>query len=193
MNRTLSISFSVLGAAAGAAFGVFLSKLEPQTRLIVGIISTLVAALTAGAIAWLAYHGAMSWGTAIPVIVTAVSFGASGLYGIISAYTEGFATGGFTPMTSGSLFMAGENGRPELMGTVRGKNAVANVNSIEDAMEKASYRGMVSAIAQANRDSSNTNNTPIILQLDGREIARANVRNTANALSRNYRIELNPR
>ena len=51
---------------------------------------------------------------------------------------------------------------------------------------------MTMAINQANQSNSN-DNQDIVLQLDGREIARANVKNTANALSRNYRIELNPR
>ena len=163
---------------------------------IVSVIGILATAFFGLALAVGAFHSAWSLGTAVVGMVAGMAL----VTGIIAQAKHSasqpvtFATGGFTPLTSGSLFMAGENGRPELMGTVRGKNAVANVNSIEDAMEQASYRGMVSAIAQANRDSSsNTDNTPIILQLDGREIARANVRNTANALSRNYRIELNPR
>ena len=173
-----------------------LSGLDPTIRAVAGALIMLIGVIAAATIAWAAHNTVISWGTALPLILASAGAAVAGFKNMFQGIqgVAGFATGGFTPLTSGSLFMAGENGRPELMGTVRGKNAVANVNSIEDAMEQASYRGMVSAIAQANRDSSsNTDNTPIILQLDGREIARANVRNTANALSRNYRIELNPR
>ena len=152
----------------------------------------LVSAITAAAVAYLAFQGAMSMGIAVPIIVTAVSVGAAAISGLISSSMEGFATGGFTPETSGSLFMAGENGRPELMGTVRGKNAVANVNSIETAMENASYKGMIMALNQNNKNKSN-DNRDIILQIDGKELARANVSNNADALSRNYRVEFKPR
>lgn len=191
--KILSISFSAIGIAAGVAFGYWLSTLDSSTRRTVGILTTLIAVLTAAAVAWAAYHTSMTLGVAAPLILTAVAFGAAGLYGIISSYTEGFATGGFTPKTSGSLFMAGENGKPELMGDIGGKNAVANVNSIEESMERASYRGMIMAISQSNANNSQQSNQDIVLQIDGKELARANVKNTANALSRNYKVELNPR
>lgn len=189
------VKLLAIGMSTFAIVDGMLSSLEPTMRAVAGALTLLAGAVIAATIAWAAHNTVISWGTALPIIMVSVGTAIAGLKNMFQGIqgVTGYATGGFTPMTSGSLFMAGENGRPELMGTVRGKNAVANVNSIEDAMEQASYRGMVSAIAQANRDSSNTNNTPIILQLDGREIARANVRNTANALSRNYRIELNPR
>ena len=191
--KILSASFSLIGIAAGVAFGSWLDTLDANTRKVVSIIGLLVSVLALGTVAWLAYHGAMTAGVAVPLILTAVSFGVASIYGLFSSAKElqGYATGGFTPETKGSLFMAGENGRPELMGTVKGKNAVANVNSIETAMEQASYRGMISAMSENSRN--NNDNRDIVLVIDGKELARANVKNTASALNRNYKVELNPR
>lgn len=159
---------TVIGILVASIFALVLAFSALKTAKVVGLFGLAAGLAIAG----------IAIGTTKRQIEQPVSIG-------------GYATGGFTPETTGSLFMAGENGRPELMGTVKGKNAVANVNSIESAMEAASYRGMVSAITESNRGNNST--TPIILAIDGKELARANVRNTANALSRNYKVELNPR
>ena len=188
----LTSAFTLLTSAVSGAYNLMTNWGNMSLgQKISTVMLTISSAILAVAFAVSAFRTAQTFGTgAVPII--------AGILGLIGAFTmiysqiSGFATGGFTPKTSGSLFMAGENGRPELMGTVGGKNAVANVNSIETAMEQASFRGMTMAINQANQSNSNENQD-IVLQLDGREIARANVKNTANALSRNYRIELNPR
>lgn len=97
-----------------------------------------------------------------------------------------FATGGFTPEVTGTLFQVGENGRPELMGSVRGKNAVANVQSIEGAMENAAYRGMTRALSTIGATQGSQRD--IVLNIDGKELTRATVKNMANELSKNYRV-----
>lgn len=102
-----------------------------------------------------------------------------------------YETGGFTPEITGSLFMAGENGRPELMGNVGGKNAVANVGSIESAMENASYRGMVKAISTASYSQSSQKD--IVLNIDGKELTRATIKDMAGLLNKNYRMQVLPR
>ena len=195
--------FGAVSAIVGLAIG--LSQVWDSLhgwQKVVGIIGLLTASFFGLALAVGAFHSAWSLGLAVAGIVA----GVMAVVGVIanagktaedyaknsSRFAGGFATGGFTPETTGSLFMAGENGRPELMGTVKGKNAVANVDSIETAMEQASYRGMAMAISQNNKMAQGDNKN-IILQIDGKELARANVKNTANALSRNYRVELNPR
>jgi len=99
---------------------------------------------------------------------------------------SGFATGGFTPEVTGSLFQAGEGGKPELMGSVRGKNAVANVQSIEGAMENAAYRGMTRALSSIG--TAQGSQKDIILNIDGKELTRATVKNMASELSKNYRV-----
>lgn len=186
--RALSISLSAIGfASALSGLLALFNGMENKDKILYG----LVTAIGALVVAIIALRTVSSMGVLLPILLTSLGAGIAGGIALIQGITN-YATGGFTPKTSGSLFMAGENGRPELMGTVGGKNAVANVNSIETAMEQASFRGMTMAINQANQSNSN-DNQDIVLQLDGREIARANVKNTANALSRNYRIELNPR
>lgn len=186
--RLLAIFVSIYSIVDG-----FLSSFPPETRMVVSAIGLITSALFALWIAILAIQTTLSWGTALPLIVGSIAVGVASIKGLISGASEisGYATGGFTPETTGSLFMAGENGRPELMGTVKGKNAVANVNSIETAMEQASYRGMISAMSENSRN--NNDNRDIVLVIDGKELARANVKNTASALNRNYKVELNPR
>lgn len=98
-----------------------------------------------------------------------------------------YSTGGFTPEVTGTLFQVGENGRPELMGSVRGKNAVANVQSIERAMENAAYRGMVRALSSTS-SAQQGSQKDIVLNIDGKELTRATVKNMASELSRNYRV-----
>lgn len=57
-----------------------------------------------------------------------------------------YATGGFPDV--GQMFIARENGIPELVGTMGGKNAVANNTQIEN--------GIYRAVLQAMRDSGNS-------------------------------------
>lgn len=123
----------------------------------------------------------------------------NGLFGKIGNFNPimptlgvvGYDTGGFTPEVTGSLFQAGEGGKAELMGSVGGKNSVANVDSIETAMENASYRGMVKAISTASSTSSSQKE--IVLNIDGKELTRATIKDTANLLSKNYRVQVSPR
>jgi len=192
-QKLATLGFSALGIAIGIGLFKALEGLDGKTKSWVGALFTLVGALTAVAIAVLAIQGALTLGIAIPIIVTAVSVGTAGLLTAINGSKEinGFATGGFTPEVTGSLFQAGENGRPELMGNVGGKNAVANVNSIETAMENASYRGMVKAISTAS--STSASQKDIVLNIDGKELTRATIKDTANLLSKNYRVQVSPR
>ncbi len=67
---------------AVAAFTVvdsLLGKLPDDIRPAVGAITTLVAAVAAGTVAWMAFHGTMTLGTAIPIILTAVGVGIAGI------------------------------------------------------------------------------------------------------------------
>lgn len=98
---------------------------------------------------------------------------------------RGYATGGFP---EDGLFFANSG---ELVGQFsNGRTAVANNDQITTgiamAVEPAVYRAVKSAMAAGNSGD-------IVLQLDGRELARANVGNNARALSSNYRIDLQPR
>lgn len=73
---------------------------------------------------------------------------------------KGHATGGFP--ASGSLFVANENGNPEMVGNWGGKAAVANNMQITEGITRAVQYGMRSAIAPltASMSSIASNSTP---------------------------------
>ena len=73
------------------------------------------------------------------------------------------AEGGF--LSSGEIYVARENGLPEMVGTVNGRPAVASNDQITDAIAEAVYGAIVSAMPQGN-------NTPVVIYMDGKEIAR---------------------
>lgn len=191
VQKVATLGFSALGIAIGIGLFKALEGLDGKTKQWVGGILGLAGAIAALAVAVLAVQGALTLGIAIPIIVTAVSVGTAGIMTAINGAKEiqGFATGGFTPEVTGTLFQVGENGRPELMGSVRGKNAVANVQSIEKAMENAAYRGMVRALSSTS-SAQQGSQKDIVLNIDGKEFARATVKNMASELNRNYRVNL---
>lgn len=96
---------------------------------------------------------------------------------------KGHATGGFP--TSGSLFVANENGNPEMVGNWGGKAAVANNMQITEGITRAVQYGMRSAIAPlASSISAMVNNaTPqlSVIGTTGRSAGTADqVQNMAN-------------
>ena len=76
-----------------------------------------------------------------------------------------YAQGGFPD--SGELFMARESG-PELVGRMGGRNVVANNAQIISGISEGVYEAVVSAMGQ----SSGNSDRPIIINLDGKQIAR---------------------
>lgn len=71
---------------------------------------------------------------ALNALTTISTVGTSGIFGGISGIKiPGFASGGF--IGDASLFMAGENGVPELLGTVGGRTAVASGEEITGIKE----------------------------------------------------------
>lgn len=74
-----------------------------------------------------------------------------------------FADGGYPE--SGQLFIARESG-PEMVGTIGGRTAVANNDQITNAIADAVYGAIISAMPQGG------SNTPIVITMDGKEIAR---------------------
>lgn len=63
---------------------------------------------------------------------------------------QGYANGGY-PAT-GQLFVARENGTPEMVGSIGSRNAVANNDQITAAISQAVYQ----AVREANRDTQNS-------------------------------------
>ena len=80
--------------------------------------------------------------------IAAVTAGVTALGEEISSFfdkkkTKAYASGGFP--SAGSLFLAGETGSPEMVGTINGRTAVANNDQITEAIASAVYNAIVSA------------------------------------------------
>lgn len=89
---------------------------------------------------------------------------------------RGFANGGYP--TSGEMFIARENGLPEMVGSIGGRTAVANNDQIVQAVSLGVYNAVVDAMGKTSGGSQ-----PITVQIDGREVFTA-VRNQNNNFKR---------
>lgn len=88
-------------------------------------------------------------------------------------FVPGFASGGVIPayaqggINSASLFMAHENGAPELVGRLGNHTAVANTSQMVDAMARGVYQAMSQVMANDNGQ------TEVNVYMDGRKVAQA--------------------
>ncbi|MBO5967261.1 MAG: hypothetical protein J6S14_02045 [Clostridia bacterium] len=82
-----------------------------------------------------------------------------------SIYLQGFASGGY--VQPGELFLAREAG-PELVGTIGGRTAVANNDQIVAAVSAGVFEAVTAAMG-----GSGSGGQAVIINLDGREIARS--------------------
>lgn len=90
----------------------------------------------------------------------------------VSAQWKKYATGGFP--TSGELFMARENGLPEMVGSFGGRTAVANNDQIVEGIEAGVERAMVRALSVTTQNSDRDIN--ITMRIGNEDIARATYR-----------------
>lgn len=147
-----------------------------KTEKIIAVLGGLAIAAAAAAAAVGALQSAWSLGVAAVAIVGGiVAIEAS----ISSAQKRAeknakidtksaFADGGF-PIT-GQAFIARENG-PELVGTIGKRTAVVNNDQIVQSVSLGVYNAVVDALSITN--DNNSNEQPIIIQIDGREVFRA--------------------
>lgn len=98
-------------------------------------------------------------------IFASTNFDSAGSFASGNYAPGGWATGGFPP--EGQLFVAREAG-PELVGTMGGRTAVANNDQIVAGISAGVYEAVVAAMGGGGGD-----NRPVIINLDGREIARS--------------------
>ena len=89
---------------------------------------------------------------------------------------KGYAIGGYP--ASGEVFIARENGLPEMVGSIGGRTAVANNDQIVQAVSLGVYNAVVDAMGKTSSGSQ-----PITVQIDGREVFTA-VRNQNNNFKR---------
>ena len=159
----LSMAFGALALAASyAVFSSIFNQFSEKTKQIIGIIGTLVAALTIGAMAWMAYHSARTLGIAVPVIGAAIGLGIASIKAAIPA----LATGGIVDQPT--VAMIGEGKYSEAV--------VPLGNSPQfKTMKEDIAASVVSSLAQTPpySDQLSRRNTPVILQVNGKEFARA--------------------
>ena len=77
-----------------------------------------------------------------------------------------FANGGYP--ASGEMFIARENGIPEMVGSIGGRTAVANNDQIVEAISIGVYNAYMDAMSR-----SGGNKQPTIVEINGREVFRA--------------------
>jgi len=110
-NKAGANSFATLATSATMAIGAFmivenlLSGLPAEIKPVVGAIGTLVAVIGAATVAWLAFHGTMTWGAAIPIILSAVGAGIASIKAMLpdaAAKGAGGVSGGGAAIPSSS-------------------------------------------------------------------------------------------
>ena len=119
MLKNLSSNVTGVGSAAStAALGVgalvagffladsVLNLIPEEIRSIAGALTASIAAIVAATVAWMAFHGTMTVGVAVPIILGAVGAGVAGVKAAV-----GMAKGGL--ITEPTLVLAGEAG-PEI-------------------------------------------------------------------------------
>lgn len=164
------IAFSALSAVMiGIAWYNALMQMDEGTRKIVATISILIGVLAAAISMWAAYHGAMSLGVAVPIVLGGIAAAIAGAVALTqpaeqAASAAKFADGGFT---KGNLFYAGERG-PEWVGRQGNTSTIMNDTQMSDIMRRSVAEG----VAIGNAGSYNNrreSRQPIILQVNGKK------------------------
>ena len=164
--KVLSVSIGLVGAAlAYAGLTAWFNQMDEGAKIVAGAVTVLVAALGAAAAAWLAFHGTMSLGVAIPVILTAVGAGVAGIQAIFSGI-QGFAEGG---ITDANFIMTHENGVREWVGRQGNSTAVVNDTQMSDVMGTAVRNGVLEALSY-NTGTNETFNITVQANLDGQKV-----------------------
>lgn len=155
----------------------FISELTGGFNILIPILSAIVAGFIAYKTAMIAVtvatwaktaadiaaKGVSTWGAFLPVGAAVVA-GAIGLTAGIITQVQGYKDGGHPP--EGDYFYAGEDG-PEFVGTIGGRNTVANQNDIKAGIAEGTYEGIVKA---NSLKTSRSGGQTIKLIIDGYEL-----------------------
>lgn len=104
-------------------------------------------------------------------------------------FVTGYAEGGIIPRFDGGgiktadLFMANENGVPEMVGRIGTRTAVANQQQLVESISNGVYRAMMSA------QGGQTSNTEVTVYMNDEVVARSADRGN-KALNRRYSVSL---
>lgn len=108
-SLTLGQTIGILAIGVAALIGTFmivdqlLSGLDPAIRKPVAAIVALIAAIVAATVAWMAFHGTVTVGVAVPIILAAVGAGIAGIKALV-----GMEKGGI--IKAPTLALLGESG-----------------------------------------------------------------------------------
>lgn len=117
VSSSIGQTGSVAATAAisvGAFMGGFLiadtlfKSIPENMRGVVGALTAAIAAIVAATIAWMAFHGTMTVGVAVPIILAAVGAGIAGIKAAV-----GMAEGAY--VTEPTAAILGEAGEPEIV------------------------------------------------------------------------------
>lgn len=161
-GTTLAFSALTLAFSTVVASALF-DRFEGETKKLVATISLLVAAVTAAAVAWLAYHGTMTWGAAVPVITAAVGVGAAALKATIPQMATGGVVGAPT------VAMIGEGRYNEAVVPLGNSPQFSEMK--EDIA--AAVARKISPTPTYSFGQPSGGQTPVVLRIDGRDLARA--------------------
>lgn len=150
---------------------------------VITILGAVATAALAAAIAIGVFHTTWTFGLGAAAIGAGIAL-LLGSMASVKANMESvgtYAQGGFPD--KGSMFIANERG-PELVGNIGGRTAVANNDMIVTAIENASYKGMVTAMASAGG-----NNINLKINANSNDLSRALAKSMAIEFKRQgYKI-----
>jgi hypothetical protein len=136
-TRVADVGISAKTAAIGVAafMGGFLvadtllNAIPEDMRQIAGVLTASIAAIVAATIAWMAFHGTMTMGVAVPIILAAVGVGIAGVKAAVA-----MAEGGVVDKPTFALI--GEAG-PEIVMPLSRYEASRTESSVQTAMANA--------------------------------------------------------
>lgn len=188
-DKVENISSAGLIAASAFAFVTSIVNLIEviknwDSQSLVTKISAITAACLALAAVVFSILGAIP-GLGHVAVFKGLAIGMTALASISGAISiMKFADGGMFEGTGTIYKQAGESGA-EIVATGTRGTGVANVIQIEEAFYNALYK--------YNAAKQNQNNADVVINLDGKELARQQVKNTADALRQTYNLKLDPR
>ena len=188
--QKLSVAFDYLKVSVSLAvlsftlFDSVIGMLEGTAKKTVSIISIVIGALGTVLGLILAIKGGLKGGL-LGASIAGLSVGAliAGIKGVSqsNADIQVRRTGG---LVEDGLFTMNKG---EVMGTFDdGTSIVANNQQIIEGIKQGVYTAVRAAMGSGSSGD-------IVLKVDSKEIARATVGATANALSKNYRVDFQPR
>lgn len=190
-TTTLSFSGTIQGLAVGIGalagglvyFITNLDQMNTTAKILIPVLAILLGIITGLAVA----HAAAKAGIAAPAMAAitagALVAGLTLVAGTAIAVSK-HANGGMFEGTGTLYHQAGEAGA-EIVATGSKGTGVTNINQFKQAM--------VEALSEYDAARNNDEPGTLVVMLDGKEIAKSQVTNNANALMQKYNLVLKPR